>query len=83
VERFLGGYSALAAESAVAYVLAEENSPQFRRARSKIARKLLDKPICELVSGHEKHDRKDTGSEAGGRETDPSPCHPSVPVFVL
>ena len=50
VERFLGGYSASAAESAVSYVLSEENTPQFKKARRRIAQKLLDKPICELVS---------------------------------
>mmetsp|Transcript_19219 Transcript_19219/g.52874 ORF Transcript_19219/g.52874 Transcript_19219/m.52874 type:complete len:212 (-) Transcript_19219:503-1138(-) len=49
VERFLGGYSASAAESAVSYVLSEENTPQFKKARRRIAQKLLDKPICELV----------------------------------
>ena len=58
MERFLGGYSAKAAESAVAYALSEENSPQFKRARHKLATKLLEKPISELV----RHTRGGSGS---------------------
>ena len=49
VERFLGGYSAKAAESAVRFALSDENSPKFKRARHQLATKLLDKPISQLV----------------------------------
>ena len=50
VEGFLGSYSAAAAESAVSYLLAEDNSPKLRAARRQLASKLLNRPLCKLVA---------------------------------
>jgi hypothetical protein len=49
VSRFLGGYTAAAAESAASYLLSDDTADIRRRARRTIAKKLLSKPIRELV----------------------------------
>ena len=50
VARFLGEYTAKAAESAATYLLSEETAEARRRARRAAAEKLLSKPIGELVA---------------------------------
>ena len=48
VARFLGEYTASAAENAARFLLSDDTADLRRKARRKAAKKLLDKPIQEL-----------------------------------
>lgn len=49
IKGFLGGFSGLAVERMIRFVLSEENQPGFRKARRKAAEHLLDRPLSSLL----------------------------------
>jgi len=48
--KFLGEYSASAAQNAAGFVLNVDNRPYFRAARRRLGKKLLETPISELLA---------------------------------
>jgi len=49
IEGFLGGFSGLAVERMIQFVLSEENQEGFRKARRRLGEHLLERPVSSLL----------------------------------
>ncbi len=53
IKTFLGGFSGLAVERMIQFVLSDENREGFRKARRRLGEHLLDRPVASLLPGEE------------------------------
>lgn len=49
IKSFLGGFSGMAVERMIQFVLSEENREGFKKARRRLGEHLLDRPVASLV----------------------------------